>query len=331
MVKMIPLIKNECIKIWKKKRFFVILGILAVLIPIFTYAQLKVSLNVQEQLGTSDWRVQVQQQIMDYTERMNSPRMVEEWKRWFQVSVQTLQYHLDHDINPSAPNAVSFTKEFLAQAVGLFLPLMIMVIASDLVSSERSAGTIKLLLTRPVQRWRVLLSKYLALSFYVSLTLLAALLLSYLISGLFFGYEGWRLPVLVGFDVIGTEVMMNQVQMIPQWKFMLMELGLIWYSCMAVACITLMVSVLVRSTAAGMGIMLAALISGSILVNMVSSWEQAKYFFMVNLSTINYLTGELPPITGMTLEFSLINLMIWSIGSVVVSFLVFTKQDIWNG
>lgn len=331
MIKLLPLIQNECLKIWRKKRFLVILAILAILIPLFAYAQMKVSLNVQEQLGTSDWRIQLQQQIIDYTERMNSPRMVEEWRRWYEVSVQTLQYHLDHNVDPSTPNGVTFTKEFLSQSVGLFLPLLIMVIAADLVSSEKSGGTIKLLLSRPVRRWRVLLSKYAALTLYISLIVLATCSLAYLISGAFFGYEGWTQPVLIGFEVSGTDVMIDNVRTIDQWQFMLMQLGLIWYSCVVVGCISLMVSVLVRSTAAGMGIMLAALISGSILVNMVSSWEQAKYLFMVNLSTVNYLSGELPPISGMTLPFSLVNLAVWSIASMIVAFWYFTRQDIWNG
>ena len=65
------------------------------------------------------------------------------------------------------------------------------------------------------------------------------------------------------------------------------------------------VSVLIRSTAAGMGIMLAALVSGSILSAMVSSWESAKYLFMVNLNLTGYLNGMAPPIEGMTLLFSI--------------------------
>jgi ABC-2 type transport system permease protein len=325
----IPLVRNEVLKIWKKKRFFVILLILAVLIPIFTYAQLKVSMNIQEQIGT-DWRINLQQQINDYNNRISSPRIPEEWRSSLRVQVQILEYHLEHDINPSTPNAVTFTKEFLENSIGLFLPLMILVIASDLVSSEHSSGTIKLLLTRPVRRWKVLMSKFIAMMMYVSLSVFSLALFSYLISGVVFGYGGWNQPILTGFQIAGLEVDTTYVHALEQWRYLIMALGLAWFSCMVVACLALMVSVLVRSTAAGMGIMLATLIAGLILSSMVSSWESAKYFFMVNLSTIHYLSGEIPPIEGMTLSFSLAVLSVWALISVIISFSVFTKQDILN-
>jgi ABC-2 type transport system permease protein len=324
------LTRNEVLKIWKKKRFFVVLILLAVLIPIFTYAQMKVAISIQEQLGTDDWRIGVQEQINDYTVRMESPRVVEEWKKWYSINVQQLEYYLEADIDPRSPNAVTFTREFLSNSVSLLLPLLIMVIGSDLMSSEHAGGTIKLLLTRPVRRWKVLTSKYLALMLYVSLTVLALSLFSYVISGLVFGYGGWKQPVLTGFKLVGSTVDFTYVNAIEHWRFIVMEMGLAWFSCMVVACLALMVSVLVRSTAAGMGIMLATLIAGTILSNMVSSWESAKYFFMVNLNTVSYLTGDLPPIEGMTLPFSLGILSIWAVISLLVSYFVFTKQDILN-
>ncbi|MNP66396.1 ABC-2 family transporter protein [compost metagenome] len=96
------------------------------------------------------------------------------------------------------------------------------------------------------------------------------------------------------------------------------------------AILAFMVSVLVRSTAASIVVMMAALIAGSILSNMASAWTSAKYLFMVNLGLTNYLSGTPAPIEGMTLGFSLAVLTIWGACSLFVSFLVFTKQDILN-
>jgi ABC-2 type transport system permease protein len=314
---------------WYKRRFLVVLIILAILIPIFTFAQMKVAQNVRKQLGTDDWRVAVQQQISDYTNRMSSSRVPEEWKKWFSVTVQQLQYYLEKDIDPTAPNAVTFAREFMENSVTLFLPLLVVILASDIVSAELSGGTIKLLVSRPVSRWKILLSKCIALIFYISLSVLAVLVLSYLISGILFGYGGWNAPVLAGFSVVGADVDTSNVHILTSWQYILMEYGLAWFSAICVGIISMMVSVLVRSTAVSMGIMLASIISGVILANMVSSWEQAKYFFMVNLNLIEYLNGSIPPIAGMNLTFSLAVLTVWTVGSLIVSFRVFTKQDIY--
>ncbi|TVY11669.1 ABC transporter permease [Paenibacillus cremeus] len=330
MVSIYPLVKNECIKLVMKKRLLVVLLILAAIIPMFTYAQMKVAQNNLKQFGTTDWRAEQRQKIVDYTRSLGSSRMPEEWKQFRKVEVKLAQYYLDKDVNPSAPNGVTFTREFVKNAVGLFIPLMVMVVAADLVSGEHSTGTIKLLLTRPVQRWKVLLSKLITVILFVSFIVLATGALCYLISGIVFGYGGWDMPVFFGFQVTGTEVNFASVRPVSQWLYLIMELGLVWYSALIVGIMTLMISVLVRSTAAGMGIMLAVLISGTILANMVSSWETAKYFFMVNLRLTDYLTGALPPIKGMSLPFSLTVLTVWGLVSVLISFTVFTKKDVLN-
>ncbi len=326
---MIPLIKNECIKIIKKKRFYVILLILCVLVPIFTYAQMRSS-ELSRDKFNGDWKLELQQQITDNQNSLGSDRVPEEWKKYRLIFVQQLQYYLDHDVNPKEPNGVTFTREFMDNSISLFIPLLIMAIASDIVSGERTSGTIKMLLTRPVKRWKVLLSKMITMVMFVSLIVLSTFVISYLISGAFFGYKGFNIPVFTGFQISGSDVDMSTVHAIPQWEYMLMQCGLIWFVAVTVALLAFMVSVLVRSTAASIVVMMAALIAGTILTNMASAWTSAKYLFMVNLQLTNYLAGTPAPIEGMNLNFSLIVLGIWAIISVIISFGVFTKRDILN-
>lgn len=329
MGNLLALVQNETLKVWKKKRFAVIVLILLILIPVFVYAQMKIAQTNEKQFK-GDWRANLQDRISDNTRALSSDRIPEEWKQWRRALVQQLQYYLDHDVNPQTPNAVTFTKQFIDNAVNLFIPLMVLAIASDLVSSERSTGTIKMLLTRPVRRWRVLMSKLLTLSLYVSLIIVTTIALCYLISGLIFGYAGWEEPVFVGFRVNGAEVDTANVHAVTQGVYLLMQSGLVWFSAMVVAIIALMVSVLVRSTAASFVTMMATIIAGTILSAMASSWTNAKYLFNVNLELSAYLRGTPPPIEGMTLGFSLAVLGIWGIGALFVSFFVFTRQDIMN-
>ncbi|TJY44277.1 ABC transporter permease [Cohnella pontilimi] len=329
MANLLNLVQNETIKVWKKRRFAVVLLILLILIPVFVYAQMKIAQNSAQKFK-GDWRAELQTQITDNTRALGSDRIPEEWKKWRRALVQQLQYYLDHDINPRTPNAVTFTRGFMDNAVTLFIPLMVLAIASDLVSSERSSGTVKMLLTRPVRRWRILLSKLVTLTLYVSLIIVATVLLCYLISGLVFGYRGWGEPVFIGFQVSGADVNTSGVHAVPQVIYVLMQAGLAWFASMVVAILALMVSVLVRSTAASFVTMMAAIIAGAILTNMASSWHSAKYLFNVNLELTSYLQGTPPPIEGMTLGFSLAVLAVWAAAGLVVSFGVFTKQDILN-
>ncbi|MBA2870537.1 ABC-2 type transport system permease protein [Anoxybacillus calidus] len=326
---MINLVYNEMIKIVRKRRLLIIAAIIVVLVALFTYAQMKRVQSLQEQLGTTDWRSQLQQQIIDTQNRLNSSGLSEEWRKFLQIRLQQQQYYLDHDINPSAPGAPTFMRMFAENSIDLFIPLMVMVIAADLVSSEASGGTIKLLLTRPVKRWKILLSKYIAMILSVSFILLSLGVISYFISGVVFGFAGWTMPLLTGFSVQGEELDTTNVHILSQWKYLLMEFGLVWFVSIIVGTLTFMLSVLMKSTAAVMGIMLAALISGTILSNMVSSWESAKYLFMVNLRLTDYVSGMAPPIDGMTLGFSMTVLAVWGLVALMISFLVFTKRDVY--
>ncbi|MGG1619192.1 ABC transporter permease [Paenibacillus sp. NRS-1782] len=329
MNNILPLVQNETLKIIKKKRFYVILLVLLVLVPIFTYAQMKVAENNREKFG-NDWRLELRQAITDNQNSLGSDRVPEEWKTYRRVFVQQMQYYLENDVNPNEPSGVTFTREFMDNSINLFVPLLIMAIASDLVSGERTTGTIKMLLTRPVRRWKVLLSKLLTLYMFVSLIILAVFVISYLISGLFFGFKGFNVPVFTGFQIAGSTVDVSAVHAIPQWYYLMLQAGLIWFVSLVIASLAFMVSVLVRSTAASIVVMMAALISGTILTNMASSWQSAKYLFMVNLELTDYLSGSPAPIEGMTLPFSLAVLGIWGAAALIVSFAVFTKRDILN-
>ncbi|RFU65346.1 ABC transporter permease [Peribacillus glennii] len=326
---MANLIQNEMMKLLARKRLLVIGIIIAVLVLLFTYAQYKQVEEQREKLGTTDWRAALQQQIIDIQNRLGSSRMSDDWREQLQITLKQQQYYLDHNINPTEPGAPSFMRMFVENSSDLFIPLLVMIIASDLVSSEHSLGSIKLLLTRPVKRWKILLSKYITLLLAISMIIAMVGLLSYILSGIVFGYKGMNAPIITGFTISEGNLDTSEVRLVEQWKFLLMDFGLVCFVAVVVGTLAFMLSVLIRSTAAGMGVMLAALISGAILSNMVSSWESAKYLFMVNLKLTNYLNGVAPPIEGMTLFSSLSVLLFWWAAALVVSFVIFTKEDVY--
>jgi ABC-2 type transport system permease protein len=317
------------LKISGKKRLLVVTLILGVLISLFTYAQFREAEQNRERFGQVNWRTALELRIANWENRMNSPRTSEEQRQELGIRIAQQRYYLEHNVNPSEPGAPTFVRGFVESGIHLLLPLMMMVIAADLVSSEHSAGTVKLLLTRSVRRWQILLSKYITLVFSVSFIILMFGLLSTFISGIVFGFQGWTAPVIMGFSVDAGQLDTSGVHLVPQWEYILMEFGLAWFVSLVVATITFMFSVLVRSTAASMGIMLACLIAGTILSSMVASWESAKYLFMVNLELIDYLEDAAPPIEGMSLGFSLLVLLIWGAAALTVSFISFTRRDVY--
>jgi ABC-2 type transport system permease protein len=334
-MKLYRLVKNEVLKIVQKKRLLFISAILLVLILLFAYGEQytsnKNAQRLEARIGTSqsgDWRKITEQQILNDKAHLDSPYMTENRKASIQVRIAQLEYNLKHNINPITPGSAKFTRTFMEQAIFLFLPLMIVILAGDLVSSEFAGGTIKLLLTKSVPRWKILLSKLIALFMATTIVILLIAGISAIASSFFFGYGGWDAPVTAGFKVINGNLDVSGVINVPQWQYIIMEYSLAWFVALAVASLSFMVSVLVRSTSASIGIMLSSLIGGSFLSFFLSDWENIRYLFNVNLQLTDYLSGSVQPLEGMTLGFSMAVLGVWAILALIVSFSVFIKRDV---
>ncbi len=323
------MVENEVTKMLRKRRFQVVLIILFVLMAVFSYGEKQAGKALKQQLGTTDWHIRVQKQITDDTNQMQSPFLTSAEKAAIKAEITKNQFELAHNIDPYTPGAPGFMRDFMDEGILLMIPLLVVVVASDIVSSEMSGGTIKVLLTRGVSRWKLLASKLVALILLVGMLFLAIAISSYVVSGLFFGYKGWQLPVLMGFQTSSTGyVNVGHVYTIPQWQYLFMDFGLGFFVCVCIACLSFMVSTLVRSTASSMGIMMAALISGTLLSMLTTSWKAAKYLPVVNLQLSNFLNGSPPPIVGMTFPFSLTVLVVWALLALLISFTVFIRKDV---
>lgn len=319
---------NEMLKIFRRKRFRVVVLILVALTAMFAYGSWRSRHREEAAHGTRDWRVETQHRIVEMQNRLRNRALPDSYRRWMTFETTRLQYSLDHGFDPNALSGPFFSRNFVVAASFLLLPLLVTLFASDLVSSELSEGTIKVLLTRPVRREKVLASKAVALFACVTLTVALAAVVSYLFGGTAFGFRGWGAPTLTGFRPSASGLDVSAVRQVPLWRDALRVYGLGWFAAIVVAAISLLLSVLFRTTAAAMGTMLALLVAGTILPRFASGWDFAKYLFPTNLPLPDYFSGTPPPIAGMTLAFSVENLALWGIAALVAAFVVFVRRDV---
>lgn len=186
-------------------------------------------------------------------------------------------------------------------SIYVFLCLIYM---ASLVSSEHQMGTIKLLLIRAHSRSKILASKYVTLLLFLIVLMLFTMLVSGIISLLFFGTggEGQLVDVLksVGYTLFYTII----------------------YST-----IVFMFSVLTKSTGATIGIAFILVFVQDLLVLLLSRYEFAKYLLFFNTNLQMY-DGGMPPIAGMTLGFSIVIDLIYLAAILGLSFYVFKKRDV---
>ncbi|HVR39876.1 MAG TPA: ABC transporter permease, partial [Thermoanaerobaculia bacterium] len=272
---LIPLIQNETLKILRRRRFTIVVAILFAIMLIVSYSQYR---ELRESRN-ANWRADLQERIARYENRLRRGRIGDSWARSMRSEIRRLQFYLDRDINPEQPTAPLVVRTFANAAGFLLLPLLIAVLGSDIVSAENAEGTDKLLLTRPVRRWKILAAKLVTLWMFATLTLLVGALLAYCCSAPMIPARGWDAPMFNGFQ-LGDTVRIESVRQLPLWHDALIAYGLEWYALLTVASISLMLSVLFRSSAASIGTMLASLIGGTILTRVSPTWLAGKYLFI---------------------------------------------------
>src|SRR5918993_959858 len=193
---MIPLVQNETLKLLRRKRFAIVVGIMFVILTLVSYSQYR---QLRE-TRNANWRADLQERIARTENRLRRGRINESWARSMRAEIRRLQFYLDRNINPEQPTAPLVVRSFANAAGFLLLPLLVAVLGSDIVSAENAEGTDKLLLTRPVRRWKILTAKLVTLWLFSSLTLMIGALVAYAVTAPVLPAGGGGNPPFHGFQ-----------------------------------------------------------------------------------------------------------------------------------
>lgn len=323
---LLPLIENECLKIIRRRRFAIIIGILAVILILVAWSQ---SAQLARE-GERNWRVDSERRLARIENQLRREGINESWARALGAERARLRYHLDRDIDPDRPTAPFFARGFANVGGFLLLPLLVAVLSSDIVSAEAAEGTDKLLLTRGRRRWKILAAKAIALGIFATLTLVAGGLIAWASAAVLLEPSGWDAPVFTGFSAGADGFDASNIRVIPLWLDAVLAYGLEWFAMLAVASVGLLLSVIFRSSAASIGTMMASLIAGTILTRISPDWTAGKYLFVSALPLADYYSGQATPYDGMSLAFCVTLLAVWAVGSLTLAFLIFTRRDVFG-
>lgn len=331
---MITLVRNEIYKMILRKKIILITILLILFVGLFSYGEnyiynqrINAFLHESNQSNYS-WENIANQRLERLKENLESAYIPERGIKSIEIQIEQLEYFIDNNINPITPSVARFNVEFVKQSITLFLPLLIVILGADLISGEFSDQTIKVLLTRAVPRWKILLSKLIALLIMTTLMVLLMGIISTVVSRIFINRLGFDEPVITGFKLVNGELSTGSVIQITSLKYMFLNYSLAWYVALVMSAITFMVSVLVKSMGSAIGIIMASLIGGQFLQFFLSDWVLVKYFFVTNLDLTKYLTGSYQQVEGMNLLFSALVLLTWGVISIFISFFIFSKKDI---
>jgi ABC-2 type transport system permease protein len=320
---LVALVHNETLKLLRRRRFAIVVGIMFVILVIVSYSQYQ----QLQRPRNANWRANLQERIARAENRLRRGEANASWARSIRAEIRRLQFYLDRGINPEQPTAPLVVRSF-ANVAGWLLPLLVAVLGSDIVSAENAEGTDKLLLTRPVRRRKILTAKLITLWLFSSLTLLTGAVIAYVVTAPILPAIGWDMPMYNGFQIAGESFRIDTVRQLPLWHDALIAYGLQWYALLAVASISLMLSVIFKSSSASIGTMVAALIAGTILTRISPDWTAGKYLFVSAVQLADFYSGQAPPYDGMSMTFCILLLAAWAVAALCVAYGLFTKRDV---
>lgn len=308
------LIKNEWIKMWSQKNawamFIILIALLALVAGLNKYFDVEQS--------TTEQRLEANQEILDnYKEMLAMDDLQEEDKVYYAQEVQIVEYRIANDMK--SPDAMTFDSHMnLAITITLMMiSIFTVVIAAGIVSSEFGTGTIKMLLTRPVARWKILLSKLVTSILYGLTLLVVGLAFSALLGVILFGTETTVLLSVVNGAVVEEAISNTFV-------------ATIFYSLVSTLMAILfafMMGTIFGSSTLAVSLSLFILLMGTTVTMFIAKYEFAKYIWFANdLSQFAPNSGTI--IEDLTLTFAVIVNIVYAMIFLAITFISFIKRDV---
>ena len=263
-----------------------------------------------------DWKVVVQGELTSVKEQLGNPMLSEGEKERLEGKEKILDYRLANSVEPLDNNGRE--KMIMDSAgIGSIVVLLTVIVAAGIVASEFSQGTIKMLLSRPVKRWKILTSKYLTVILFGILLMLIGFVVSIICAFLFFQSGSGQELVWNGKEVVEASVWGNGLYML------LLSFGNVFVT----ATFAFMIGSVFRSSSLAIGLSLFIYFMGSTVVMILSQYEIVKYIVFTHMDLTIY-QSDFRIVEGMTMPFSLAVLSVYLVVFLVISYTTFVKRDI---
>ena len=209
--------------------------------------------------------------------------------------------------------------------------ILCIIIGGGIVSSEYSTGTVRLLMIRPVSRWKILLSKLVSVLMVGYGAMFVALLINIVSSGIAFSFKDLSIPIIALKE--GVIVHQNFIlSLMP--NFLFVSISLIF-----IIAVVFTLSTVIKNTALAVGLTMVGFL-GSMPATIVGGqlgmlWLDKTFIPYVNLTSYidggSFMIQQLKQ-AGMNLSATsgAIQLIVLSIILIGISFVVFSKRDVKN-
>lgn len=293
--------------------------------------------NWQDQLKTN--LSSLEQQLTNIDSIMDENSKEEIYKSYI-----TTKYLIDNNIKPATGASLNayIGIQGLIQALGaIFLVIIVAIISSDIVSGEYTPPTMKVLLTKPTSRSKVLLSKFIAACISSVLVIIIVELLLFIIMGILWGFGNLSSPVIVGtkykLGLIKAPVFTKNIvpvfkssYVIPVWSFLLKMLAFQTLFILSTVSFCFLLSTILKSSMISMTLSILGTIALSIFTQIPYFSKVSPFIFNSYSNPMNVIDGSVARSYGSPLMTPLIGtivLILWGVICYAIAHITFNKKD----
>lgn len=312
---MLKLIQNEWMKLWSRKLTWIM--VILLVFVVFAGQGITKWLNSTAPVEVNEsWQDIAQAEIANSRIMLEDTELSETQIEYYEGQIATAEHRLENTIAPL--EYASMQQQVLDTHMLMSLvTLLTVIVAASIVAAEFSQGTIKMLLTRPVKRWKILTSKYITVLLFAILLSVILLISTALAGLLFFGIGEGTLLVWTGSEVAEASFWLEAL------KLAALKFSSIWM----ISTFAFMLGTVFRSSSLAIGLSIFLMFTGVQAVFLLQNYEIVNYYLFTHTDLTQFYTGNFL-ISGITISMSILALSIYFLIFMAISYWTFGKRDV---
>ncbi len=209
---------------------------------------------------------------------------------------------------------------------GLFIIVIVIMIAGTIVSEEFNKGTIKLLLVKPYSRNKILLSKFITVLIMIVFSVAVIVGMELIVGGIIFGFDSLSIPILeYNFNT-------NMLEEINVFAYLGIQILAQLPIIILLATLSFALSTIFTNAPVAIALPLLGYMGAAIINQLAIQYNIGflRYFVTLNWDFSQYLYGSMPLMEGLTPIFSAIICIVYFIIMIIPTFVIFKKKNIKN-
>ncbi|HSJ36966.1 MAG TPA: ABC transporter permease subunit [Planococcus sp. (in: firmicutes)] len=312
---MLKLIQNEWMKLWSRKSSWIMIILLAVIL-LSSAAITKWVDNSMNASNTETWQQVETAEMAQNLSMLEDNNLGAAQREYFEGEVAIAEHRLENDVAPYEYNSMQqgvIDSHIMMSVVTLFT----VIVAGGIVAAEFSQGTIKMLLTRPVKRWKILSSKFLTTMLYALLLSIVLFSVTAVAGFIFYGVSEGTFLVWNGSEVVEGSFWLKGLQLVA------LSFANVWM----IGTFAFMLGTVFRSSSLAIGLSIFLLFTGVQAVFLLSNYEIVKYYLFTHTDLTQYFTGFML-VEDITMTLSVVVLLVYFVIFMAISYVTFGKRDI---